>query len=143
MLDSFQVRSTLDLGGKRYSFYSLPKLGERFPIKRLPYSMKILLENLLRHQDGVSVGTKEIEAVCHLGREARARYRDRVHAARVVLQDFTGVALRGGSRGDARRHARARGDPNKIKPLAAGRTRDRPLRCRSTCSASPRRSTRT
>ena len=39
MLDSFQVRSTLDLGGKRYSFYSLPKLGERFPLKRLPYSM--------------------------------------------------------------------------------------------------------
>jgi aconitate hydratase len=118
MLDSFQVRSSLEVAGKRYQFYSLPKLGERFPIKRLPYSMKILLENLLRHQDGVSVGTKEIEAVCHWDAKKEPDTEIAFMPARVVLQDFTGVpcvvdlaAMR-----DAMRALG--GDPNKINPLA-------------------------
>lgn len=63
MLDSFTTRATLAVGGKRYQIYSLARLGERFDLSRLPYSLKILLENLLRHEDGVNVTTKEIEAL--------------------------------------------------------------------------------
>ena len=63
MKDSFSVRDTLEVNGKRYAYASLAKLGQRFDLKRLPYSMKILLENLLRHEDGVDVTAKEIEAV--------------------------------------------------------------------------------
>jgi aconitate hydratase len=67
MSDSFATRDTLAVNGKTYAYYSLPKLGQRFDIKRLPYSMKILLENLLRCEDGVTVnrghrGGGEVEA---------------------------------------------------------------------------------
>ena len=53
MKDTFSVRDTLDVNGKSYTFASLTKLGQRFDLKRLPFSLKILLENLLRHEDGV------------------------------------------------------------------------------------------
>jgi aconitate hydratase len=55
MADSFATRARLDVNGKSYAYSSLPKLGERFDLAKLPYSMKILLENLLRHEDGVTV----------------------------------------------------------------------------------------
>ena len=63
MKDSFSTRTSLEVNGKRYLVASLARLGERYDLKRLPYSMKILLENLLRHEDGVNVTAKEIEAV--------------------------------------------------------------------------------
>src|SRR3546814_7014721 len=64
MSDSFATRAKLDVNGKSYTYASLPKLGEKFDIARLPYSMKILLENLLRHEDGgATVGKAHIEAV--------------------------------------------------------------------------------
>ena len=52
MNDSFSTRDILEVNGTRYRIRSLAKLGQRFDLKRLPYSMKILLENLLRHEDG-------------------------------------------------------------------------------------------
>jgi aconitate hydratase len=56
MADSFATRAQLAVNGKSYTYSSLPRLGERFGgLARLPYSMKILLENLLRHEDGVTV----------------------------------------------------------------------------------------
>ena len=92
MSDSFSTRSQLDVGGKRYDYYSLPKLGERYDIARLPYSMKILLENLLRHEDGgVTVGRNHIEAVAQWNPAAEADTEIAFMPARVVLQDFTGV----------------------------------------------------
>src|SRR5690606_14261921 len=63
MTDSFATRARLDVNGKSYTYSSLPKLGERFDLAKLPYSMKILLENLLRHEDGVTVLPAHIEAV--------------------------------------------------------------------------------
>ena len=65
MTDSFSTRDVFEVNGKRYQYASLTKLGQRFDLKRLPYSMKILLENLLRHEDGVNVTAKEIEAVAN------------------------------------------------------------------------------
>ena len=64
MADSFATRARLDVNGKSYAYSSLARLGEQFDLARLPYSMKILLENLLRHEDGgMTVGPEHIRAV--------------------------------------------------------------------------------
>ena len=91
MLDSFATRDTLNVSGSSYQIASLTKLGQHFDIKRLPYSMKILLENLLRHEDGVNVTKKEIEAVAKWNAKAEPDTEISFMPARVVLQDFTGV----------------------------------------------------
>ena len=91
MTDSFATRDTLEVAGKRYAFSSLAKLGARFDLKRLPYSMKILLENLLRHEDGINVTAKEIEAVANWNAKQESDTEIAFMPARVVLQDFTGV----------------------------------------------------
>ncbi|MDV0438096.1 aconitate hydratase AcnA [Xanthomonas sacchari] len=92
MNDSFSTRSQLHVGGKTYGYFSLPKLGERFDISRLPYSLKILLENLLRHEDGgATVGKEHIEAVAQWQPTAEPDTEIAFMPARVVLQDFTGV----------------------------------------------------
>ena len=92
MSDSFSTRSQLDVGGQRYDYYSLPALGRQFDISGLPYSMKILLENLLRHEDGgATVGRAHIEAVARWNPQAEPDTEIAFMPARVVLQDFTGV----------------------------------------------------
>ena len=91
MLDSFATRDTLTVNGSTYQIASLTRLGERFDLKRLPYSLKILLENLLRHEDGSGVTAKEIEAVANWKPEAEPDTEISFMPARVVLQDFTGV----------------------------------------------------
>jgi aconitate hydratase len=117
MSDSFATRDTLAVNGKFYAFYSLPKLGQRFDIKRLPYSMKILLENLLRCEDGVTVNPAHIEAVAKWEPKKEPDTEIAFMPARVVLQDFTGVpcvvdlaAMR-----DAVK--KLGGDPKRINPL--------------------------
>ncbi|HHA2861683.1 aconitate hydratase AcnA [Stenotrophomonas maltophilia] len=92
MSDSFSTRSQLNVGGRTYDYFSLPTLGQRFDISHLPYSMKILLENLLRHEDGgVTVGKDHIEAVARWNPAAEPDTEIAFMPARVVLQDFTGV----------------------------------------------------
>ncbi len=91
MKDTFSVRDTLEVNGQRHVFASLAKLGERFDLKRLPFSLKILLENLLRHEDGVDVTSKEIEAIAKWDAKAEPATEIAFMPARVVLQDFTGV----------------------------------------------------
>lgn len=92
MSDSFSTRSQLNVGGKTYDYFSLPTLGQRFDISHLPYSMKILLENLLRHEDGgITVSKDHIEAVARWNPAAEPDTEIAFMPARVVLQDFTGV----------------------------------------------------
>ena len=91
MKDTFAVRDTLEVNGQRHVFASLTKLGQRFDLKRLPYSLKILLENLLRHEDGVDVTVREIEAIAQWNASAEPDTEIAFMPARVVLQDFTGV----------------------------------------------------
>ncbi|KRG55049.1 aconitate hydratase AcnA [Stenotrophomonas maltophilia] len=92
MSDSFSTRSQLNVGGKTYDYFSLPTLGQRFDISHLPYSMRILLENLLRHEDGgITVGKDHIEAVARWNPAAEPDTEIAFMPARVVLQDFTGV----------------------------------------------------
>jgi len=91
MTDSFATRDTLEVSGKKYTIASLAKLGKKFNLARLPYSMKILLENLLRHEDGLNVMAKEIEAVANWDAKKEPDTEIAFMPARVVLQDFTGV----------------------------------------------------
>ncbi len=117
MKDSFAVRDILEVHGQRYACASLARLGRRFDLQRLPYSMKILLENLLRHEDGVNVTAAEIEAVANWDAHREPDTEIAFMPSRVVLQDFTGVpcvvdlaAMR-----DAMRALG--GDPKRINPL--------------------------
>jgi aconitate hydratase len=91
MSNSFATRASLHVNGRDYAFHSLPTLGERFDIGHLPWSMKILLENLLRHEDGVSVLPAHIEAVAKWDPNAQPDTEIAFMPARVILQDFTGV----------------------------------------------------
>jgi aconitate hydratase len=92
MSDSFATRDQLAVNGKSYTIFSLSKLGQAFNLARLPYSMKILLENLLRCEDGgMTVGKEHIEAVATWNPKAEPDTEIAFMPARVVLQDFTGV----------------------------------------------------
>src|SRR5688572_32000267 len=92
MSDSFATRDTLAINGRNYTYFSLAKLGQRFNLARLPYSMKILLENLLRCEDGgLTVGKEHIEAVATWDAGKEPDTEIAFMPARVVLQDFTGV----------------------------------------------------
>jgi aconitate hydratase len=92
MSDSFATRDQLVVNGTSYTIFSLSKLGQAFNLARLPYSMKILLENLLRCEDGgMTVGKEHIEAVANWDAKAEPATEIAFMPARVVLQDFTGV----------------------------------------------------
>ena len=91
MTDASSTHDTLEVNGERYRIASLARLGQRFNLARLPYSMKILLENLLRHEDGINITAKEIEAVANWEAKKEPDTEIAFMPARVVLQDFTGV----------------------------------------------------
>ncbi|MDF3981133.1 aconitate hydratase AcnA [Luteibacter sp. PPL554] len=118
MKDSFSVRDSIEVNGKRHSIASLAKFGKTFDIQRLPYSMKILLENLLRQEDGVNVTSKEIEAVAKWDAKAEPDTEISFMPARVVLQDFTGVPCVVDLAAMRDAVAKLGGDPNRINPLA-------------------------
>ena len=62
--DTLNTRRTLNVGDKEYDYYSLPEAASKLgDISRLPYSMKVLLENLLRYEDGVTVSTEDVQAI--------------------------------------------------------------------------------
>ena len=91
MSDSFATRDILRVNGTDYTIFSLARLGQRHDLSKLPYSMKILLENLLRCEDGVSVTRESIEAVATWDAKAEPSTEIAFMPARVVLQDVTGV----------------------------------------------------
>ena len=90
MTDSFGARSTLTVGGKDYEIYRLDAVKDGH-VERLPYSLKILLENLLRHEDGRDVTRDDILALANWDPKADPSTEISFTPARVVLQDFTGV----------------------------------------------------
>lgn len=91
--DSFSTRSTLTVHGEDYTYYSLPELQEQGigKVDRLPYSLKILLENLLRNEDGVTVEKEDIKALLNWEPSRKPDQEIAFMPARVILQDFTGV----------------------------------------------------
>ncbi|MFZ5531912.1 MAG: aconitate hydratase AcnA [Pseudomonadota bacterium] len=117
MTDSFKARTTLNVAGREYEIYRLDAV-QSDKLARLPYSLKILLENLLRTEDGVNITRADIDALLNWDPTAEPDTEIAFTPARVVLQDFTGVpcvvdlaAMR-----DAMKALG--GDPNKINPLS-------------------------
>ncbi len=116
--DSLNTRSNLTVGSRTYAYYSLPKAAEKLgDISRLPFSMKVLLENLLRFEDGTTVTRDDLQAMVDWQKERSISREIQYRPARVLMQDFTGVpavvdlaAMR-----DAMKNLG--GDPQKINPL--------------------------
>src|SRR5258708_2372238 len=118
MPNSFDALATLKVDDHAFQYYRLDALGASgVDVAKLPFSMKILLENLLRNEDGLTVTSEDILAVAHWNPKALPSYEIAFRPSRVLLQDFTGVpavvdlaAMR-----DAMK--RMGGDPRKINPL--------------------------
>src|SRR4051812_6789794 len=91
MTDSFSAKATLDVSGREYEIFRLDALQERFDVARLPYSIKVLLENSLRLEDGESVTSKDVEAIASWDAAAEPSDEIPFQPARVLMQDFTGV----------------------------------------------------
>ncbi|MGQ0529899.1 MAG: aconitase family protein, partial [Panacagrimonas sp.] len=91
MTDSFKSKASLQVGSKTYSYYNLKALEPQFNISRLPYSIKVLLENVLRHEDGLNTTKADIEALAGADFKKLPAKDINFTPARVILQDFTGV----------------------------------------------------
>jgi len=122
--DSFGARGSLQVGNASYEIFRITALADRFDVARLPYSIKVILENLLRHEDGVAVTADDIEAVAGWGVNPGMHGVGGTDAAeialtpeRVLMQDFTGVP--GVVDLAAMRDALSTlgGDPAKVNPL--------------------------
>nr|WP_255599519.1 aconitate hydratase AcnA [Afifella sp. IM 167] len=118
-MNSFNARKQIEVDGQAYTYFSLPDAEKNGldGISRLPFSLKVLLENLLRHEDGRTVSADDIRAVAEWLKEHRSSREIAYRPARVLMQDFTGVpavvdlaAMR-----DATTHLG--GDPKVINPL--------------------------
>jgi aconitate hydratase len=117
-MNSYASRATLKSGNKSYKIYRLPALDARgFNLSRLPFSLKILLENLLRREDGVNVTAGDIEFLAKWDAKAEPSREIAYMPARVLMQDFTGVpaVVDLGAMRDAI-HALG-GDPERVNPL--------------------------
>src|SRR5579864_2430698 len=90
MTNSFRARSTLTVGDRSYEIFSLAALPQE-KLARLPYSLKVLLENLLRYEDGINVTRADVEALLEWDPAATPSHEIAFTPARVILQDFTGV----------------------------------------------------
>ncbi|MFO7277841.1 MAG: aconitate hydratase AcnA [Pseudomonadota bacterium] len=117
MTDSFKARSTLQVGDRSYEYWSLAALP-REKVDRLPYSLRILLENLLRHEDGVNVTRADIEALLEWDPQAQPSHEIAFTPARVILQDFTGVPCVVDLAAMREAVVKLGGDPERVNPLA-------------------------
>jgi aconitate hydratase len=117
MTDSFGSRTTLDVGGRTYRISSLAALPQE-KVASLPYSLKVLLENLLRFEDGVNVRRADIEALLEWNPGAAPSYEIAFTPARVILQDFTGVPCVVDLAAMREAIGRLGGDPERVNPLA-------------------------
>src|SRR6187399_440244 len=116
--DSLNTRSTLDVGGKTYAYYSLAKAGAQLgDVSRLPLSMKVLLENLLRFEDGDTVTRDDVQAIVDWQKERRSDREIQYRPARVLMQDFTGVPAVVDLAAMRDAMAKLGGDPQRINPL--------------------------
>lgn len=116
-LNSFGAKSKLAVGNKNYTYYSLKASGLG-DTSRLPYSMKVLLENLLRYENGTTVSKDDINYVAQWVERHKKEEREiAYHPARVLMQDFTGVPAVVDLAAMRDAMAKLGGDPNKINPL--------------------------
>ncbi len=117
MTDSFSSKSTLRVGDRELAYWRLDALAPEFDIARLPYSLKILLENLLRHEDGRTVTADDIRALASWDPKAEPSRETAFRPARVLMQDFTGVPAVVDLAAMRDAMADLGGDPARINPL--------------------------
>jgi aconitate hydratase len=117
MTDSFKARTTLGVGTKTYEILGLSALKDQ-KVDRLPFSLKILLENLLRFEDGVNVTKSDIEALLRWDPKALPNHEIAFTPARVIMQDFTGVPCIVDLAAMREAIVRLGGDPQRVNPLA-------------------------
>ena len=117
--DTLGTRSTLSVGGKNYAYYSLDKAAAKLgDVSRLPFSMKVLLENLLRFEDGgFTVSTDDVQALVDWQKDPHSNQEIQYRPARVLLQDFTGVPCVVDLAAMRDAIATLGGDTSKINPL--------------------------
>ncbi|MDJ0945055.1 MAG: aconitate hydratase AcnA [Kiloniellales bacterium] len=118
--DTLKTRQTLSVGGKDYDYYSLKAAEEAGlgDLSRLPFSLKVLLENLLRYEDGRSVTVEDIKALAGWTQERRANREIAYRPARVLMQDFTGVPAVVDLASMRNAMEELGGDPRLINPLS-------------------------
>jgi len=118
-LDSFKCRSTLDVNGKTYEYFSLPEAEANGleGLSLLPFSLKVLAENLLRNEDGRSVTADDIRALAQWAKDRRSDVEIAYRPARVLMQDFTGVPAVVDLAAMREAMSNIGGDPTKINPL--------------------------
>jgi len=115
--NSFDARAEIEAGGRSYEIYRLDALQSKYDVARLPFSLKILLENLLRNEDGVAVRREDVENLASWDHTAEPSTEIAFTPARVVMQDFTGVPAVVDLAAMRDAMADLGGDPNKINPL--------------------------
>jgi aconitate hydratase len=116
--DNFKTKTTLKIQNETYEIFSLRALVKQFPsVERLPFSLKVLLENLLRYEDGRSVKKEDIEALVKWDAKATSTKEIAFRPARVLLQDFTGVPAVVDLAAMREAMIQLGGDPKKINPL--------------------------
>src|SRR3954462_6244744 len=115
--NSFGARAELDVGGRTFEIFRLDALQSKFDVARLPFSLKVLLENLLRNEDGVGVRKEDIEALARWDAGAEPSQEIAFTPARVVMQDFTGVPAVVDLAAMRDAMAALGGDPAKVNPL--------------------------
>ncbi len=116
--DSLKTRATLPVNGKTYTYFSIPEAARTIgDVSRLPVSLKVLLENVLRYEDGVSYNVRDAHAIAGWLSEGRSSQEVPFRPARILMQDFTGVpavvdlaAMRDGI-------LKLHGDPQRVNPL--------------------------
>lgn len=115
--DTLGTRDTLTVGSKSYSYYSLAKASAKLgDISRLPFSMKVLLENMLRFEDGTTVTPADAQAIVDWQKDARSDREIQYRPARVLMQDFTGVPCVVDLAAMRDAITKLGGDPAKINP---------------------------
>lgn len=117
MVNSFGTKQTMQVDNKTYTYYSLGHLATKYDITRLPYSIKILLENLLRCENNDTVTKQDIEAVINWQPNQNPSHEIAFLPARVILQDFTGVPAIVDLAAMRDAMSDLGGDPKKINPL--------------------------
>ncbi|HEY2260280.1 MAG TPA: aconitate hydratase [Solirubrobacteraceae bacterium] len=115
--NSFDAKSTLQVGDRSYEIFRLDALQEKFDVARLPFSLKILLENLLRNEDGESITAEDVEALATWSAKDEPAQEISFTPARVVMQDFTGVPAVVDLAAMRDAMADLGGDQEKINPL--------------------------
>src|ERR687889_2644361 len=115
--NSFDARAELEVGGRTFEIFRLDALQSKYDVARLPFSLKVLLENLLRNEDGVGVRSEDVEALASWDHNAEPSKEIAFSPARVVMQDFTGVPAIVDLAAMRDAMADLGGDPAKINPL--------------------------